>query len=822
MNKVFLSYSRKQRGYVDIIAKRLGKQNVIYDTLTFEKCNKTLDEIFESIEESGIFVYFISEESLESEWVKKELNIAEQYIQTKKIKRFFPVIIDDKIIHSDDRIPDWIKKEYNIRFISRPSKVHDLIRQSLRIIYWDVYPDKSEYTQLFIGRTKQIKEYEERIFDIDKLLPRAIFVNGMSAIGRKKFIFHCLVKSNKIRKYYLPPSINLDSRNSIEDLIVRIYGLGFSQLDNSFILNLSTKSINTKIQILVKLLEELYKNNDILFINDNLSLVDKRGYIVDWFLDLIQKIDHLNGILICVISKSRVYYRQILNNNKIFSINIPELEKNERISLFLALLEIKKISLNKEDLISVSSQFKGFPEQIFYAISLIEYAGINYVSNNLHEIIEFNFEKVSKIIRNYEKNIIAMQLLKILSELEFVSFNILEVIFKHEFETVMDILTKFSNEFIIEFIGNSKEFIRLNDTIKDFIQRLNLKLLHKYVSSLEKHVKINIEDYSDIQRDLSDYVISVKEALKNGFSIPDELLIPSNFVNAMRELYNYERRYDDVITLADRVLINKEFYDSRIIHEIQYWLCLSLARKRDTRILQEVQKIDGPDHDFLLGFYYRLIGKHEAAIDRFNSILSKTRNFYRAKRELVQVYLNIDDYEKALDLAKENYESEKNNPYHIHSYIKCLIRVCGKNAEHDIEELLADLNMNLHEKAPEMYLTSLSQYNFFVEKDFLKSLDNINNAIDSYPKKIYPYLTKLDILRKHYDDCEMGATLSLVEKQFSRDSDIFNKYAYIHAKILFLVKNGKTTTAYSILNKKVKNKFSQKIYDYLESLISSD
>ena len=98
----------------------------------------------------------------------------------------------------------------------------------------------------------------------------------------------------------------------------------------------------------------------------------------------------------------------------------------------------------------------------------------------------------------------------------------------------MDLISTFSNEFMIEFIGNSKEFIRLNDSIKDFIQRLNLKLSPKYVNNLKMHVKNNFVEYSDIQRDISDYVISVKEALKLGPTCYF-LSIPNYFGNHIRK-----------------------------------------------------------------------------------------------------------------------------------------------------------------------------------------------------------------------------------------------------------------------------------------------
>ena len=53
-------------------------------------------------------------------------------------------------------------------------------------------------------------------------------------------------------------------------------------------------------------------------------------------------------------------------------------------------------------------------------------------------------------------------------------------------------------------------------------------------------------------------------------------------------------------------------------------------------MLAEVQNISGADHDFLLGFYYRMTGNYERALEKFELALEKRKNFSKAKREKVQ------------------------------------------------------------------------------------------------------------------------------------------------------------------------------------------
>ncbi|MEC5278561.1 toll/interleukin-1 receptor domain-containing protein, partial [Klebsiella pneumoniae] len=82
--------------------------------------------------------------------------------------------------------------------------------------------------------------------------------------------------------------------------------------------------------------------------------------------------------------------------------------------------------------------------------------------------------------------------------------------------------------------------------------------------------------------------------------------------------------------------------DNGVVQDIRYYLCLALAKKSDSRLLTEVQKIRGDEHKFLLGFYYRKCGRLSDALSQFESIINAPYVESRAKRELVQVYTQLE------------------------------------------------------------------------------------------------------------------------------------------------------------------------------------
>ena len=824
MLKAFLSHSSKQSGYIEVVAKGLGKSNIIFDKWTFEEGNKTIDEIFQGLSETDLFVLFISNEALESEWVKMEIGKAYEMLKGGTIKRLYPIIIDENIKYDDKRIPTWIQESYNLKYVSKPTKAAERIRQILKTLSWVLYPKTKQLSQLFIGRTELIRKYEERIFDFEKPIPITMITTGLPTIGRRKFTLHCLKKSNKIREYYSPSTIYLGSRDSIEDLIISLYDLGLSEMDRKELLGLLEREMEDKISLAVKLLLEVEKHEAVIFILDNYSIVGQDSYVVDWFGKIIRNLREIERLFICLISRRRIRQRQLLHNNYIFTIEIPELEKYERNALFNALLELEKTQLKKEDFNAVCELFNGFPEQVFFTFNTLIAEGAPYLMRHLHLIPDYNSEAVAHVVQEYEKDEFAMQILVFISNCEFVSLDFLEKVINEKFLRIRSLIEKFSSSFVIEFIGAIKEHFRLNDAIRDYIQRLGIKLDKRYSQNLENHVKSTFSDYDSLDRDMPDYIISVKEALKKGYDIPRELLLPSHFLNAMRDLYEKERRFKSVIELADRVLLQEKYIDKRISREVRYWLCLSLARKRDKRILEVVQKIDGPDHNFVLGFYYRLVGRLDDAAEKLTYVLEKSPGFYRAKRELVQVYLNLGEYDKAFSLAKDNYEKDKNNPYHIQSYFRCLIKSTISSIQDNKEELrrlLESLKSNPHRKAKELYMQAKAQFKATVVNDQTRALNDADDAISAFPRSTYPPLTKIEICEKFSNWNELERTLDLIENRFDPDSDVFSKLSYLSSKAILIARKGDKEGSVRFIDAEVKNRFARSVYYKLKEDIDS-
>ena len=68
-----------------------------------------------------------------------------------------------------------------------------------------------------------------RIDDFDKPPINTFIVSGLPNIGRKSLARHCLIKGTIMPQYYEFSQISLSYQESIEDFIVKIHDLGFTE-----------------------------------------------------------------------------------------------------------------------------------------------------------------------------------------------------------------------------------------------------------------------------------------------------------------------------------------------------------------------------------------------------------------------------------------------------------------------------------------------------------------------------------------------------------------------------------------------------------------
>lgn len=783
VNRVFLSHSSKDKGsYVDVVARRLGDQNIEYDAVTFEEGENTLEEIQKRIDKCDLFALFISSEALDSPWVQGEIERAHKLLGAKVIKKFYPIIIDPSVTYADPRLPEWISREYNLKLVSRPAVTARRIEAKLRQLHWDSNPKSQERRRILVGRNELVREFENRIDDIDLPKPTCVIASGLAGIGRSTFLQHALSKASLVEVSYEPVKLVLEREDSIEDLILKLNDTGLTAQDNSRLENLLNKPIEQKTRILAEMLSEIRKAREVIFLEDRGCIVSHSKEIADWFAAAIESLGEGPRPVACIAAKYRVNPVFTRRHPGFYSVEVPELSPRERSGLLRRILDLHEFAISPDDFAFFAEQLKGYPEEAIYCANLILDLGVARAKQASHLITEFNSERASLLLRQYEGNSDAIDFIYLLSEFEFVGVSFLYEIVEEE--RYAPLLEELVTNLICDYVGPEKEYVRVNDTIRDLVRRNRLELPPQFAEKLRVHVKHFVQDSDKFERDSADFFYSIKNALAQGLEIDSRYLAPSHILRTIKDLYFSRENSKRLIMLADMLLEKEAFLDKKVIEDARYYLCLGLARQKDKRVLKEVMNISGPEHDFVLGYYYRLTGRHKDALDRLTKLLDKPYIASRAKRELVLVYQYVEEFDKAAEMAKDNYLANRGNQYPIQSYLICLLNAENYMAHKGkIQTLISELGDIGSQQSREMALIAEAMYESKFNNNRAAAYERIDQA-RGVQGSHYPLLAKFDIALRFRDMDAMRETLAELKalqkvKTFSSNTIVKNEAFYL-------------------------------------------
>lgn len=757
MAKVFLSHSSEDKEwYVNIVYKKLvkalGEDSVVIDNMVFQEGRKTVEEIYYQLGLTDLFVIFLSDKALSSSWVQDELKKVESLVEEKKKYQICPIIIDDIVKYDDERIPIWMQREYNIQKICSQTKASNVIKQRMIEISYEKHPKLKERDLLFVGRNEYVQNFEERMDDFERKTPIVAIASGLEKIGRKSFLKHSLYKSNIVKETFPFSYIVLRSDESIEDCILKLYDLGFITKIDITLEYVASLDMEKKIVLLKDIFVQLQKDKVLVFIIDNGCIINHEGEMAEWFEQAIQDSEIESKITLLLVCKFR-YFDRGIENEKIYNIALPELDVKERNGLLKRYLELENVELDTEKIKCVSNLLTGFPEQVFFAVTMIKKHGWQYFFDNTNDVVNFSDQRAAIMMQDIRENEELMEFLALLASFDYISISYIMSIVSDS-SKFMQYIDELYYRGICEYVGVLREYIRVNDTVRNYLQRSEYKISDIHEKKLQENVHEIVNNIDDRDYDIPELLHSLKTSLINGINIDSKYIIPSIYLKTMNDLYNAGRN-NEVIQFADKAIQGSSFMDKRIVFEIRYLLCSALAKLRKERFKNEVMKIDGADHEFLFGFYYRQIGRFDKALERINNSLKLRENFSKAKREKVQIYIGMQDYESALELARLNYENYKDNPYHMQAYFTCVIKSDNvKNKKDILKELIENMEIIGSKLSRELTLRFKAQYAAFIENDYDEAIGYIDQAIEMNENIHYARLVKFDIADR-FDDIAM-------------------------------------------------------------------
>lgn len=741
-HKLFISHSSAQKKYVEELIEHIGRDFAIVDKYTFESGQELWNEIRSAIDECDYFIYLISEESLNSDWVQKEINYVRDKMDEDQIT-FCSFIIDNKIDINHPSIKKWIKNTYLTDRYVYPRSLSRLLKKKIRRDIWKSFPDLKFQSHLFIGREEDMRSLTQEYYDNVDICKNSIIVSGLPHVGRKRLLREFIatkiipgVDSSDLIE------IRLSDKDSVQEFAIQLNDIVEEYEYNELLGRMKDKS-ETLITT-IQLLNRLYEIKEHIVINDDKCIVRSNGFLTEWFLDIIKN-DTLKPHLHMNIA-SRFTPRPDLSDiyPSIVTLQIHPLKPEEMKILFNAYASHKGLEILAKDMSILVDNFTGYPEQVIFTVDTLAKSNIAITKKIVKELVGKFDNDFHSIITEIKQDERTFQVLVLLSYFEFISYDYLCQICG---EDIADILEKFHYYSLTESFGSGKQYISLNSAMVDYIKRVKFKLSDSYKSKLRKMTSEILKGNEDDTTDISYRLYAIKELLRKGENKIDErYLIPSFVLKVIVEEY-YAGHDDNVIFLAYRIIkgYHKSAYED-IIRSIYYWLCCSLCRKKDPRFFDEIKYFNQSSYSyyFLNGFYYRHNKKYEKAKEFYKEALNYIKDndsdniSAKAEHEMVIVCMILGDYDEALGLAENSYNKNPSNSYHIEAYFRCLVRSAHPNREM-LRQLMDEMNNSFDSHRNIIYDTMKAEYLFFIDGDFSKAVEILRQTIYSNNGKYQNY-----------------------------------------------------------------------------------
>lgn len=697
MSKAFLSHSSMDKAFVSKVADSLGSALCHYDERTFEPAGESADEIIQALQNSDLFVLFLSENSLKSKWVQTEIRYARHLYFSGEIKSVAIFMMGDSL---RERLDVWLRP-FVVQTLMVPKLVGFRIRSLLSTA-------DASHVSRFIGRDDEVARIKDSLRDLSASRPSSVLVSGPAGIGRKRL----LTRVYQDLYPFLPTSwIQLEiaafeGEVALYERLAEHFDAEWGWEDaaqkiESFV----SAGESERFSKLVHLLECAEKSKQVVVLQSSDDLISADGRVVPWLLSLVRAAKTSYPVLIITTVRSPSP-RGLLDIPDIPYSRVGSLqEKNARLLLSL-LCEDFDVKIDGDLTNSVISFVGGHPGLIEISAKLIKATGASRFKIDLSSVESKSAveEYVEKAISNVGLDSIEKAILLLLDEVGGAPRE--------------DVLFGFS--------------VNGGDAVVDQLARLlDFGLIEEVGSQLQvaSHLRLVMRRWKN-QRDLSEILVPVRKRLIEIIAQAESLtggsylalrapiaaairedgdfksilvsrpLLAAQQLRVARRLYD-ERNFNDAATRAVSAYENKiALSDDGVVEVLRLIGLVGVRRRRQDlrdQSLSELSKIDGDKPkklaSFIKGFEARLSGEFKDAEIHLKVAMKRGGGGdFHVLRELAAALLGQGLASEAEIYARRALKIAPSNPYVLDILSACLIdRFRDSPSDYSLEKEISDL-----------------------------------------------------------------------------------------------------------------------------------
>ena len=425
--KAFLSHSSKDKEFVEAIAKELGRQYCVYDSKSFESGKEFRESILKGLDESAVFVLFLSKHSKDSVWVDFELGEAWYQTLHKKIDKSLVYLLDTA---SHESVPEWLRRA-RIDRIGLPAAVARDIKHHLDSLL------RKRQQPFFVGRSTAVAGLEELLTPLDGTKPpQIVCISGLPGVGRRSLIKYTSPKLLNLYKYI---EIRFSEGDSVNDICIRLadHVEPYSTKDgfDKIVREIKSFKEDNALERILRNIKTVIDNNELLIFYDDGGLLDIEGYLRPPVNRLINAIPSDYGAYIFFVSYRKP---QKSTGSNLPVLQLHSLGKHETKRLVSMLATRAKLALQPDQLSELAEYVSGYPPAAYFAVEQAKDYGIDLVMKDKSQLVQFTASVFIKHIAELTLEYIDKNLLQLVAAYSPLPLAVIVDVLQDNIENISD------------------------------------------------------------------------------------------------------------------------------------------------------------------------------------------------------------------------------------------------------------------------------------------------------------------------------------------------------------------------------------------------
>lgn len=673
--RAFLSHSSRDKYVVRQVADALGDAHCEYDERSFEY-EFNVKAIRDALDRSDLFVYFLSAQSIHSNFVKEEQRAALERRGAGIIRRVLVITLDETSYRA---LPTWMQEINVIQRLSSPK----IIARKIQAALVRLQAEDDESAEIYIGRDAEDAALTKALAGEPAKTPIALHAVGHYGVGRKTYLRRNLQRVFP-RRFDTFPEITISANQGIEELFRQIRDVAVTGAIRDLVTEMEgfgAASPEGKASRVASYLQRLVDAGEFLIITDDGGVYTEEGDYQPHIRDVLSIVNG-RGLPVVGFIQTRMMPAKFKEaNRRSFHQYLSALDDSSARQVLGLILKQIDVNYSDTQIEQITDMLDGHPFNIKFVAQFAADYGLENLLADPSELVDWKRRRAEDFLKKMKFSQIEADILGALSDYRYLAPETIFTILPYKLAEIAADLRRLQEYSCVE---RREGYCHIAPPLRDAIRRdKRFERPESWRQQIGQRICDTIADYKDSdQISLAILDSAVLAAARGHSALPflATLILPSHLLRIARDYYDAEK-YGLCVEFC------KKAWDSRTrlpaegqIEVLRLW-GLSSVRINDTDgydgVVSQLSGMPGTASQrirlFLEGFSARVHRRQDEAEKKFRSAWSIAPFNQSINRELASLLSKQGRYSEAERFARVAYEQSPTNPFIVDVMAEVLI-----------------------------------------------------------------------------------------------------------------------------------------------------